>query len=86
MSFRIVQWTSGGVARQCVRAITSHPNMQLVGMYAHSPNKVGQDAGTLVGLPPLGFAAIFGTGMKNNSWRKHASLVMAWMSWRRCWG
>jgi hypothetical protein len=57
MTFRIVQWTSGGVARQCVRAITSHPDMTLVGMYAYSPNKVGRDAGELVGLPPLGVAA-----------------------------
>jgi hypothetical protein len=57
MTFRVVQWTSGGVARQCVRAITSHPDMELVGMYAYSSNKVGQDAGALVGLPPLGVAA-----------------------------
>src|SRR5262245_36056066 len=57
MRRRIVQWTSGGVARQCVRAILSHPDLELVGMYAYRPEKVGEDAGELVGLPPLGIAA-----------------------------
>jgi hypothetical protein len=57
MSFRIVQWTSGSVARQCVRAITSHPDMELVGMYAYSHEKAGRDAGELVGLSPFGVVA-----------------------------
>ena len=57
MALRVVQWTSGSVARQCVRAIVAHPDMDLVGMYAFSADKVGQDAGELVGLPPLGIPA-----------------------------
>lgn len=57
MVLRVVQWTSGGVARQCVRAILSHPGLELVGMYAYSPAKVGRDAGELVGLPPTGVRA-----------------------------
>lgn len=57
MTKRVIQWTSGGVARQCVRAILSHPDLELVGMYAYSPAKSGKDAGELVGLPPLGVAA-----------------------------
>jgi len=52
-----VQWTSGAVARQCVRAIVAHPDLELVGMYAYSADKVGRDAGELVGLAPLGVAA-----------------------------
>ncbi|MCB1844605.1 MAG: hypothetical protein KDI09_16710, partial [Halioglobus sp.] len=57
MTLRIVQWTSGGVARQAVRAIVSHPGLSLVGMYAYSADKVGRDAGELVGLDPLGIQA-----------------------------
>ncbi|MEM9255301.1 MAG: dihydrodipicolinate reductase [Pseudomonadota bacterium] len=57
MTLRVVQWTSGSVARQCVRAIIAHPAMELVGMYAYSPQKAGRDAGELVGLPNLGVAA-----------------------------
>lgn len=54
---RVVQWTSGGVARETTRAILSHPGLELVGMYAYSPEKAGRDAGELVGLPALGIAA-----------------------------
>ncbi len=57
MSLKVVQWTSGGVARQAVRAIIAHPALELVGMYAHSERKVGIDAGELVGLEPLGISA-----------------------------
>ena len=57
MAIKVVQWTSGGVARQAVRAIVSDTRMELVGMFAFSKEKVGQDAGELCGLDPLGLGA-----------------------------
>jgi hypothetical protein len=57
MTLRVVQWTSGGVARQAVRGILAHPELSLVGMYAFSESKAGKDAGELVGLPPIGIKA-----------------------------
>ena len=57
MTIKVVQWTSGGVARQAVRAILDHPELTLVGMYAHSEEKAGQDAGELVGIEALGITA-----------------------------
>jgi 2,4-diaminopentanoate dehydrogenase len=54
---RIVQWTSGSVARRCVPAIVAHPDLELVGLYAWSKDKVGRDAGELCGMPPLGIRA-----------------------------
>lgn len=57
MSLRVVQWTSGGVAKEAVRAVLSHHDLELVGMYAYSEEKVGRDAGELVGLPALGITA-----------------------------
>jgi hypothetical protein len=55
---RVVQWTTGNVARQTVRAILGRPDLSLVGVYAWSADKVGVDVGTLVGLPePVGVAA-----------------------------
>jgi hypothetical protein len=57
MTFRVAQWTSGGVARQAVRAILLHPELSLVGMYAFSQSKAGKDAGELVGLDPIGIKA-----------------------------
>src|SRR5687768_17359595 len=55
---RVVQWTSGLVARQAVKAIAKRPDLQLVGAYAYSKDKVGRDLGELVGLAePLGVTA-----------------------------
>ncbi len=49
-SARVVQWTTGLVARQAVKAIVERPDLDLVGVYAFSPEKVGKDAGDLAGL------------------------------------
>jgi hypothetical protein len=57
MSLRVVQWTTGNVGRRSVRAVVDHPDLELVGCYAWSADKVGQDAGTLCGIDPLGIAA-----------------------------
>lgn len=56
-SYRVVQWTSGKVARKALLAVLNHPELELVGLYAHSPAKVGEDAGTLCGAQPVGVAA-----------------------------
>jgi hypothetical protein len=47
---RVVQWTTGNVARQALRAIQRRPDLQLVGVYAYSGDKVGKDAGELAHL------------------------------------
>ena len=47
---RIVQWTTGNVGREAVAAIMSHPGLELVGVFAHDPAKVGRDAAELCGL------------------------------------
>ena len=57
MSIKVVQWTSGGVAKEVVRALASDSRMELVGLFAFSDEKVGQDAGELCGLEPLGIQA-----------------------------
>ena len=56
-SHRVVQWTSGKVARKALRAVLAHPQLELVGLYAHSAEKVGKDAGELCGLVPIGVRA-----------------------------
>jgi hypothetical protein len=56
-SYRVVQWTSGKVARKALLAVLSHPELELVGLYAHSRDKVGKDAGTLCGAAPVGVRA-----------------------------
>ena len=55
--YRVIQWTTGNVGRRAVRAIVEHPELELVGLYAHGKDKVGRDAGELCGLPHLGVRA-----------------------------
>lgn len=55
---RVVQWTTGNVARQTVRAVVGRTDLELVGAYAHSASKVGRDVAELVGLDrPTGVLA-----------------------------
>jgi hypothetical protein len=55
---RIVQWTTGNVGRHTVAAMLADPGLELVGVFAHDPAKVGRDAAELCGLPePTGVLA-----------------------------
>ena len=54
MALRVVQWTTGNVGKQTVAAIAANPELELVGCYAWSPDKVGREVGELCGLAPLG--------------------------------
>jgi hypothetical protein len=57
MSTRVVQWTTGNVGKRSVRAVVAHPDLELVGCYAWSADKVGRDVGELCGIDPIGVAA-----------------------------
>ena len=57
MAIRVVQWTTGNVGRESVKAIAANPGLELVGCYAWSESKVGTDAGELAGIGALGVAA-----------------------------
>lgn len=55
---RVVQWTTGNVARKTLRSILARPDLELVGCYAWSEDKVGQDAALLCRLEePCGVLA-----------------------------
>jgi 2,4-diaminopentanoate dehydrogenase len=49
--YRVIQWATGAVGRHALRALIDDPQVDLVGVYVHSPEKVGRDAGELAGLP-----------------------------------
>ncbi|NUU25935.1 MAG: dihydrodipicolinate reductase [Streptomycetaceae bacterium] len=57
MAIRVVQWTVGRVAASAVRAVLAHPDLELVGCYVWSPDKIGKDVGHLCGGEPLGVMA-----------------------------
>jgi 2,4-diaminopentanoate dehydrogenase len=55
--YRVVQWTTGNVGKSSVAAIAANPKLELIGCYAWSPDKSGQDVGDLAGIEPLGVTA-----------------------------
>lgn len=54
---RVVVWSTGGVGSIAIDAIHRRPDLELVGVWVHSPDKVGRDAGELAGIGPLGVRA-----------------------------
>jgi hypothetical protein len=54
---RVAQWATGTVGRHALAAISSHPELELVGALVYSDAKVGRDVGELCGLGPLGIVA-----------------------------
>lgn len=55
--YRVVQWATGQVGRRALPAILDHPELDLVGLWVHSPDKVGKDAGEIAGRRPVGIQA-----------------------------
>jgi hypothetical protein len=54
---RVVQWTTGKTGSAAVRGMVDHPVLEVVGCFAHSPDKVGRDVGELCGVEPIGITA-----------------------------
>jgi 4-hydroxy-tetrahydrodipicolinate reductase len=57
MKYKVIQWTSGHVGKETVKGILTHPELELVGAYAWSEQKVGKDIGELCGVEPIGVRA-----------------------------
>lgn len=58
MSRRVVQFSTGNVGHESLRMLVERPDLELVGVHATSPAKVGQDAAALCGLDtPTGIVA-----------------------------
>ena len=53
-AIRVVVWSTGGIGSIAVRAVAENPGTDLVGVWVHSPEKAGRDAGELVGIGPIG--------------------------------
>jgi 4-hydroxy-tetrahydrodipicolinate reductase len=57
MAHKVIQWATGFVGHFALRAVIEHPDLELVGVWVHSPDKVGKDAGDLCGLGRTGIQA-----------------------------
>src|SRR5262245_44582537 len=55
---RVIQFSTGNVGRHSLRAIIGRPDLELVGVHASGPDKIGKDAAELSGLEtPTGITA-----------------------------
>lgn len=50
MIYRVINWGTGNVGYHALRATIQHPQLELVGLHAHSAAKQGRDAGEIAGL------------------------------------
>src|SRR5262245_19668020 len=57
MTYRVIQWATGGVGRAAIEGILAHPELELVGCWVHSKDKDGRDVGELIGRAPIGVKA-----------------------------
>ena len=57
MALRVIQWATGGVGRAAVQGVLAHPDLELVGCWVHSEDKVGRDVGELCGRDAIGLTA-----------------------------
>ena len=56
-TYRVIQWATGTVGKAALQHFIENPVIDLVGVYVTNPEKVGTDAGSLVGLPDTGVIA-----------------------------
>ncbi len=50
---RVIEFSTGNVGRHALRSIIQRPGLELVGVHAAHPDKVGRDAAELCGLPDM---------------------------------
>jgi hypothetical protein len=54
---RVAVWSTGGIGRLSIVAVNERPDLELVGVWVHSEEKVGKDAGALANGVPIGVRA-----------------------------
>ena len=54
---RVAQWATGNIGTRALREVIRHPDLELVGVLVHDPEKEGVDAGTLCGEGLTGIVA-----------------------------
>ena len=57
MTYRVIQWATGLVGQEAIEGVLAHPELELVGAWVHSADKVGRDVGEICGIGPIGVTA-----------------------------
>ena len=65
---RVFQVASGNVGTEMIKRIQRHPDLELIGLHCYSPEKVGRDAGELVGDVVGAAERIGGFAALHRSW------------------
>jgi len=60
VAYKVIQWSTGNVGKFALKLVAEHPELELVGLWVHSEDKAGKDAGELAGIGTLGVAATNG--------------------------
>jgi hypothetical protein len=55
--YRVVQWATGNIGTRSLLGVIEHPDLNLAGVYVHSSDKAGRDAGELCGVGATGITA-----------------------------
>jgi hypothetical protein len=55
--YRVIQWATGVVGKTALKHFIENPVIELAGVWVSNPEKIGKDAGDLVGLPKTGVLA-----------------------------
>src|SRR6202044_2205829 len=54
---RVFQVATGNVGSEMIKRLGNRTDLELVGLHCYSPEKIGRDAGEIVGLPAIGVKA-----------------------------
>jgi 4-hydroxy-tetrahydrodipicolinate reductase len=54
---RVFQVATGNVGSEMIKRIGKHPDLELIGVHCYTPEKVGRDAGEIIGTGPIGVIA-----------------------------
>lgn len=57
MGYRVIQWATGNVGKHAIRGVVAHSDLSLAGLYVHSADKAGRDAGEIAAIDALGISA-----------------------------
>jgi len=58
MSFRVIQWYTGSIAREQIRMIQHTPELELVGAVVHHEEKAGIDIGVITKSENVGVTTV----------------------------
>ena len=57
MTKNVVVWGTGNVGKLAIRAVSSHKDLNLIGVIVHNDSKIGTDAGSIADIGNLGVLA-----------------------------